>query len=239
MDGRQLLLVGAMRTARAAFAASVVAHARQYVSINPIKEEEKSAVKSKAKARDWDDLGDDEEDEDDRPKGKVTIRHQLNAEEVATLRSDRTFVVAEILYLLKATVADSPDELRTLLQTHSDSIRAAKRKLDKSSDVTTDSGLTPTRLKRGIFTPLQIESAVSELEGTGKLTIDQRVFAGLLIETMSAETNRQVLLTLADCGFIKRIGKTTVRIGSQGILEDLYGLHLAAILPAVRVEEFA
>lgn len=165
-------------------------------------------------------------------------RKEFDQAEIDLLRGDHAFVVAEVLFLLREVGASDPTVLKALLDAHTDKIDTIVKDLEERTDTlqVTVGGMSPQRLAKGRLTERQIGSALSELEAYDELAFDQRVFASLFIETMSPETNRQVVLKLAAGGFLKRIGVSTVRVRSLGHLERLYNDYLTAILNAATAE---
>src|SRR5690606_12492214 len=89
--------------------------------------------------------------------------------------------------------------------------------------------LSRDRIASGLLEAEQIENLVDEAED-GQLRFHQASLACLLVDAMSAESCRKLIVLLANCGFLRRIGRNSVRVRSKGKLERLYRDLLTAIL---------
>lgn len=156
----------------------------------------------------------------------------LDAEEVRQLRSSGATQVAEFFYIIEERGLAEPAALRAYLNRHNESLQAKLDDLRRSGQAYTGNGLSRDRIASGLLEAEQIENLVDEAED-GRLRFDQTSLACLLVDAMSAESCRKLLLLLANCGFLRRIGRNNVRVRSEGKLEQLYRMHLSAILARI------
>lgn len=156
----------------------------------------------------------------------------LDAEEIRQLRSPGTTQVAEFFFIIEERGLAEPEALRAYLDRHNQSLQAKLDDLRRSGQAYTGNGLSRDRIASGLLEAGQIETLLDEAED-GRLRFDQTSLACLLVDAMSAESCRKLLLLLASCGFLRRIGRNNVRVRSEGKLERLYRLHLSAILERI------
>lgn len=156
----------------------------------------------------------------------------LDAEEIRQLRSPGTTQVAEFFFIIEERGLAEPAALRAYLDRHNQSLQAKLDDLRRSGQAYTGNGLSRDRIASGLLEAGQIETLLDEAED-GRLRFDQTSLACLLVDAMSAESCRKLLLLLANCGFLRRIGRNNVRVRSEGKLERLYRQHLSAILAKI------
>jgi hypothetical protein len=156
----------------------------------------------------------------------------LDAEEIRQLRSPGTTQVAEFFFIIEERGLGEPAALRAYLDRHNQSLQAKLDDLRRSGQAYTGNGLSRDRIASGLLEAGQIETLLDEAED-GRLRFDQTSLACLLVDAMSAESCRKLLLLLANCGFLRRIGRNNVRVRSEGKLERLYRQHLSAILEKI------
>ena len=153
----------------------------------------------------------------------------LSPDEIRQLRSDGTAQLAEFFFTIEERGLAEPVALRAYLNRHNDALQAKLEGLRKDGQAFTRNGLSRDRIAGGLLEAAQIDNLVEEAED-GRLRFDQTNLACLLVDAMSAESCRKLVLVLANCGFLRRIGRNNVRVRSEGKLERLYRAHLTAIL---------
>jgi hypothetical protein len=158
----------------------------------------------------------------------------LTREEIKHLRSDGVPQVAELLFTIDDLGLGDPQRLRSYLETHNEALETKLEDLAHKGQAYTDNGLSRERISDARLSDDQIQTLVDEAED-GRLRFDQTTFACLLMDAMAAESCRKLILLLSDCGFMRRMGHSTVRVRSTGVLERLYREHLAQIVTRVAV----
>jgi hypothetical protein len=171
-----------------------------------------------------------------RAANPVDGRTVLDAEEVRQLRSDGTAQLAEFFFSIEEMGLGEPVALRAYLNRHNDALQAKLNELRRDGEAYTPNGLSRDRIAGGLLEAAQIDHLIEEAED-GRLRFDQGNLACLLVDAMSAESCRKLVLVLANCGFLRRIGRNNVRIRSEGKLETLYRAHLSAILDQISNRE--
>ena len=154
----------------------------------------------------------------------------------AQLRQEPAYQLAEFFFLLQAFRLDSEEKLRRYAELHNRHLerlgadRAKMRRL----------GLSPTRLRRGRFSPESIPKLVENYR-TGDRAIDQSDLSRLLIEVMSPETCRKTTLVLTEAGYLERRRSPyqSVLVRSTGALERIFSSHLRHVRSAFAGENGA
>lgn len=159
----------------------------------------------------------------------------IQSEDVKALQGEGVEQIAELLFLFRDLDLSDPKRLRAYLARHNSSILEQVRFLEASKRGYSDTGVSRDRLEGGIISGDQIEEIVAEAED-GVVRFDQSTFACLLVDVMSAETCRKLLILLSKFGFLKRTGRLNVRIRSNGRLEDLFKDYLSGIISAMPEE---
>ena len=142
---------------------------------------------------------------------------------VAQLRQEAVHQLAEFFFLLRAFRLDSEDKIRryaTLHNRHLEGLQYDRAKMRRL-------GLSPTRVRKGLFSPDSIPKLVENYRA-GDGAIDQSDLARLLIEVMSPETCRKTAMVLTEAGYLERRRSPyqSVLVRSTGALERIFARHL-------------
>jgi len=140
------------------------------------------------------------------------------------LRSENVFVLGEFFFLLRSfNLIAQPDRLETYILTHNEQLNElindpGRRKL---------MGLEVPRLKRGIFSMIQVHKAKANLLSTTP-GLDQADIQRLTIMLFSPETGRRVIETLEAAGFLERITTPYYSkiVQSKGTVENYFAEYL-------------
>lgn len=157
-----------------------------------------------------------------QPPGKA-------ADDIDLLLSENTYQVAAFYYMVEERHLSERSVIRGCLQRHNEDMTALLADRAKSRLM----GLPPQRVRGAIFQPHQIEKVVQNVEvidGKSRLRLDQSDLGRLLIEVMSAETCRKVIIGLSNAGLLSRINIGSVMIISTGVLESYFRRHLQHIV---------
>jgi hypothetical protein len=97
-------------------------------------------------------------------------------------------------------------------------------------------GLTPDRIRKGLFAEDSIAKVVENYKGDGS-TFDQSDLSRLLVELMSQETCRKIVVALAEAGYLVRWKSPyhSVLVRSPGVLEAIFARHLRTLRRSVAV----
>lgn len=153
----------------------------------------------------------------------------LNADDVAALRGEEAFQIAEFYYLVERFSLGNPANARAFLGRHNEDLRELLADKEKRAA----QGLSSARLQDCLFSDMQIEKVAHEISD-GKLRLDQSDLGNLLSPCMSPETTRKAVIVLAKGGLLKRIKIGRVLIVSDGTLEKHFEKHLHSIVTSVR-----
>ena len=140
-------------------------------------------------------------------------------EDVATLRLEATYQLAEFLYLLRARRVETKEQIGMLAELHNQYIVD----LTKDAAKATRMGLNRDRLLDAIFTADTLPRLLHNwAERPG--TLDQSNLARFLAALMSTETCRKVVVACAAAGFLIRDRSPygTVLVRSTGSLERIF-----------------
>ncbi len=140
------------------------------------------------------------------------------------LRSENVFVLSEFFFLLRSfDLIARPDRLETYILTHNRQLTdlidtPERRKL---------MGLEVPRLKRGIFSAIQIHKAKANLVSATP-GLDQADIQRLTILLFSPETGRRVIEAMEAAGFVQRIETPYYSkiVQSSGRAEDFFAQYL-------------
>ena len=147
------------------------------------------------------------------------------------LRSENVFVVSEFLFLLRAfDLVAAPEKLETYIEAHNAQLAA----LIETPEQRRLMGLEVPRLKRGVFSPIQMHKAKANLLSSTP-GFDQADIQRLTILLFSPETGRRVIEALEQAGFIARIETPYYSkiIQSAGFVEDAFAAYLDAVRATV------
>ena len=149
---------------------------------------------------------------------------------VAQLRQEPTYQIAEFFYLLRAFRLDSEEKIRRYAELHNRHLQALQLDRAKMRRL----GLSPTRVRKGIFSPDNIPKLVENYR-TGDAAIDQSDLSRLLIEVMSPETCRKTTVVLTEAGYLERRRSPyqSVLVRSTGALERIFARSLRHVRVAV------
>jgi hypothetical protein len=156
---------------------------------------------------------------------------ELAQDERKLLRSDGLAQLAEFFYALREAKLSDPEQIKGFMRRHNDDMRALLESCERGY---TRFGLSAARIKSAFFTPQQMDLVAHE-SANGRVTFDQRSIGKIMVQIMSFESCRTLLVLLASCGLLTRSDfRSIVLISSGGQLEDLYGAQMRAIVESVR-----
>ncbi len=143
------------------------------------------------------------------------------------LRSENVFVLSEFFFLLRAfDLIAAPDRLEKYILSHNDQLQdlivtPERRRL---------MGLEVPRLKRGLFSTIQIHKAKANLMSTTP-GLDQADIQRLTIMLFSPETGRRVIEAMEVAGFLTRIATPYYSkiVQSHGLAEECFAAYLAQV----------
>jgi hypothetical protein len=156
---------------------------------------------------------------------------------IPILRGDNAYHIAEFFYLLEELDLYDPAKLTMLIDRQNSDMKNLYSDRSRMSVI----GLNPQRVKDAIFSDDQQKKIFLDngLDEHGKVQLDQSDLGKFMAIFMSAESCRQAVLALSDCGFLNRRGHGTVLVSSAGTLEYYFREHLAKIDAHIRGEEFS
>jgi hypothetical protein len=153
----------------------------------------------------------------------------LSPDDVATLRGEEVFQIAEFYYLVDRYSLGEPIRIRSFLHRHNEDISELLSDKDKRAA----QGLTTSRLQDCRFSEMQIEKVAHEIS-EGKLRLDQTDLGSLLSPCMSPETTRKAVIALGKGSLLRRIKIAgRVLLVSGGVLEGYFEKHLRAVVTSV------
>ena len=137
----------------------------------------------------------------------------------AQLRQEPPYQMAEFFFLLRAFHLDSEEKVRRYAELHNRHLEQLQADREKMRRL----GLSPTRVRKGMFSPESIPKLVENYRA-GDGAIDQSDLSRLLIEVMSPETCRKTAVTLTDAGYLerRRTPYQSVLVRSTGALERIF-----------------
>ena len=149
---------------------------------------------------------------------------------VGQLRQEPSYQMAEFFFLLRAFRLDSEEKIRRYAELHNRHLE----KLEVDRDKMRRLGLSPTRVRRGLFSPDSIPKLVENYRA-GNAAIDQSDLARLLIEVMSPETCRKTTVALTEAGYLERWRSPyqSVLVRSTGALEGIFSRSLRHVRGAL------
>ena len=142
---------------------------------------------------------------------------------VAQLRQESTYQIAEFFYLLRAFRLDSEEKIRRYAELHNRHLETLLKDRVKMRRL----GLSPTRVRKGMFSQDSIPKLVENYRSTDG-AVDQSDLARLLIEVMSPETCRKTAVMLTEAGYLERRRSPyqSVLVRSNGELERIFAESL-------------
>jgi hypothetical protein len=162
------------------------------------------------------------------PESRREADGRLMPEYLGLIRSEGAAQIAEFLFVVEELGLRDGTRFRTYIENHN---RAMEGYLGEPGRMRA-LGLTPQRVKAARFSEEQI-NFVATVSPPGELMLDQSAMGRLLVETMSTETCRKIVVALAEGGLITRRTVGQVLIGSNGVLERLYRIHLTRVVESV------
>ena len=149
---------------------------------------------------------------------------------VGQLRQEPVYQIAEFFYLLRAFGLDSEDKIRRYAEFHNRHLEALRTDRTKMRRL----GLSPTRVRKGMFSPDSIPKLVENYRA-GDAAIDQSDLSRLLIEVMSPETCRKTTVALTEAGYLERRRSPyqSVLVRSTGALERVFARCLRHVRSAL------
>ena len=153
---------------------------------------------------------------------------------VGQLRQESTYQIAEFFYLLQAFRLDNERKIHRYAELHNRHLEALEADREKMRRL----GLSPSRIRRGMFSPASIPKLVENYR-TGDGALDQSDLARLLIEVMSPETCRKATMVLTEAGYLERWRSPyqSILVRSPGKLERLFARNLRYVRTALAQTE--
>ena len=138
--------------------------------------------------------------------------------------------IAEFFFLLRAFGLDSEEKIRRYAELHNQHLEELQADRAKMRRL----GLSPTRIRKGMFSPDSIPKLVENYR-SGNAAIDQSDLARLLIEVMSPETCRKTTVLLTEAGYLERRRSPyqSVLVRSTGALERVFSRSLRHVRAAL------
>ena len=154
----------------------------------------------------------------------------------AQLRQEPVYQMAEFFFLLRAFRLDDEEKIRhyaNLHNRHLEGLGADRAKMRRL-------GLSPTRVRKGMFSPESILKLVENYR-TGDGALDQSDLSRLLIEVMSPETCRKTAVLLTEAGYLERRRSPyqSVLVRSTGVLDRIFGQCLRHVRSSFGLEDEA
>ena len=143
------------------------------------------------------------------------------------LRSENVFVLSEFFFLLRAfDLIAAPDRLEAYILKHNEQLNA----LIENAEQRKLMGLEVPRLKRGLFSMIQIHKAKANLLSATP-GLDQADIQRLTIMLFSPETGRRVIESMEAASFLTRIATPYYSkiVQSHGRAEDFFAAYLAQV----------
>ena len=155
---------------------------------------------------------------------------------VAQLRQEPPYQIAEFFFLLHAFRLDSEAKVRRYAELHNRHLERLQADRTKMRRL----GLSPTRVRRGMFSPESIPKLVENYRA-GDGAIDQSDLSRLLIEVMSPETCRKTAVMLTEAGYLERRRSPyqSVLVRSTGALERIFARCLRHVRASLTLEDTA
>ena len=154
----------------------------------------------------------------------------------AQLRQEPPYQMAEFFFLLRAFHLDSEEKVGRYAELHNRHLEQLQADREKMRRL----GLSPTRVRKGMFSPESIPKLVENYRA-GDGAIDQSDLSRLLIEVMSPETCRKTAVTLTDAGYLERRRSPyqSVLVRSTGALERIFSGSLRHVRTSLAFEHEA
>ena len=151
----------------------------------------------------------------------------------AQLRQEPTMQIAEFFFLLRAFGLDSEEKIRRYAELHNQHLEELQADRAKMRRL----GLSPTRIRKGMFSPDSIPKLVENYRA-GNGAIDQSDLSRLLIEVMSPETSRKMVVMLTEAGYLERWRSPyqSVLVRSTGALERMFARSLRHVRSALAAD---
>ena len=155
---------------------------------------------------------------------------------VTQLRQEPPYQVAEFFFLLRAFRLDSEEKIRRYAELHNQHLEGLQADRAKMRRL----GLSPTRVRKGVFSPESIPKLVENYRA-GDGAIDQSDLSRLLIEVMSPETCRKTTVVLTEAGYLERRRSPyqSVLVRSTGALERIFARSLRHVRSTLAFENEA
>ena len=155
---------------------------------------------------------------------------------VAQLRQEPPYQIAEFFFLLRAFRLDSEEKVRRYAELHNRHLHLLQTDRAKMRRL----GLSPTRVRKGMFSPESIPKLVENYR-TGDGAIDQSDLSRLLIEVMSPETCRKTAVMLTEARYLERRRSPyqSVLVRSTGALERIFAQSLRHVRSSLASEDEA
>ncbi|QIE45647.1 hypothetical protein G5B38_08970 [Pseudohalocynthiibacter aestuariivivens] len=143
------------------------------------------------------------------------------------LRSENVFVLSEFFFLLSAfDLIASPAKLEAYILSHNEQLTT----LIQNEEQRKLMGLEVPRLKRGVFSMIQVHKAKANLLSATP-GLDQADIQRLTIMLFSPETGRRVIESMETAGFLTRVATPYYSkiVQSHGAVEKYFAEYLAQV----------
>lgn len=148
---------------------------------------------------------------------------ELSREDVEILRSDFTYKIAQFYYTALEAHLIEPARLRAFLKYRNEEMQ----KLIDSKSERDLLKLSSSIVQGALFTPTNINNVIHMNRGSpGPLVLNQKYLGSLLIEYMSRESCRKIIVGLGSLGLLNRNPTGETLIETENILEMFFKKHL-------------
>ena len=132
--------------------------------------------------------------------------------------------VAQLFLETKSIIKKNRFDVRKIFDSHNEKMLNTIKKYNKKGKYRiSEYGINIPRIENAMFKQNQIEKLIYDIEAHGDLILDQRSLSKLLVESMSSETCRNVIILLSSVGMLDRKEfPSVVIIRPNGNLESIY-----------------
>ncbi len=151
----------------------------------------------------------------------VENREPDSVADVADLRQETIYEIAQFFYFMKVFGIDCAENLRIFALSHNANIKD----LLENSDEQDRLGVPKKRLQDALFDSDEMLDRLETICGPGPVKLSQSDLARFLVEHMSSETCRAGVKVLGDAGYLQ-FSKSpfgAVLIQSNGTMEQIFG----------------
>ena len=159
-------------------------------------------------------------------------KNDLGAKERKLLRSEEVAQIIELFFVFKERGLLDPEELREFVDRHNSKIE--KRLMECDRGYTRD-GVPQQRLERAKFSKAHTEQTVFIQQGRENTVFDQRSIGKILVELMSYEHCRKLVVLMAEVGLLVRHETAgCVYVSSNGVPEEIYKGYLHYLIERIQ-----